>query len=105
MRHRFLSPLPKYDFQKPLDEFLNVKITPTIDGKKWVVGKAEAADGSCRIALRLALDVYLRTCFAKGSDDHSIEDAVRVLTEIGYAEDEIREAAQDSYFSVFFYKQ
>ncbi|GEP95549.1 UBA domain-containing protein [Chitinophaga cymbidii] len=104
MRHRFLSPLPKYDFQEPLNSSLEVKINGTLNTKSWIRGKELAANGCCQVALRMALDTYLRTCFVKGTDDHSIDDAVRVLTEMGYAEDEIREAAKDSYFSVFFYK-
>lgn len=91
----------KYNFAAPMSERLEVKINGVLNPKSWIRGIPEAAQKCEKIALRMALEVFVRHC-VELSASITIEGAVKVLTGIGFDEKAIREEARDGYFSIFF---
>lgn len=91
----------KYDFKSQLENNLAIKINGGLkDAKKWITGK-EAAAAACReISLTMALEVYMKSSLMCGRSV-SLEAAICVITEAGYTEEEIRQAAMAPHFSVF----
>lgn len=91
----------KYDFSGPITQHLEVKINGILNPKSWIRGIPEAAQRCEKIALRMALEVYVRACVDQGSPI-TIESAIRILSGIGFDKEAIIQEAKDGYFSVFF---
>ena len=91
----------KYDFTEPMGKHLDVKINGTLKAKNWIVGTGDAAKACEKLALRMALEVYIRSCIEAASSI-TIDSVVKILVGVGFSSEAIKEEARSGYFSVFF---
>jgi hypothetical protein len=81
----------KYDFQEPIKNNLTFKINGG-DPKKWILGVPAAAEQCNCVALKMCLEVYLLSCVTSHGVI-SMDDAVKVLSDIGFAHEDILDEA------------
>lgn len=91
----------KYNFMEPINKHIDVKINGSLKAKSWLQGVPQAAQGCERLAIWMALEVYIRASI-ETSSAITLESAIRVLSGIGFEKQAITEEARSGYFSVFF---